>query len=110
MGRRSEALPNGSHVGTFKDALYADAAAAALLTGAVRVVCRGGECTMHVQLVPGAGPSSQLQQAIHRGLPAHLDRSRVVLWPYTRFPYGMTLDYERKFSYHVPGEENPAIL
>ena len=32
---------------------------------------------------------------------------RLVLWPYARFPFGMCLDYERKFSHYVPGEMNP---
>ena len=28
-------------------------------------------------------------------------------WPYARFPFGMCLDTERRFSHYVPGETNP---
>ena len=38
----------------------------------------------------------------HRNSPA-----RLVLWPYARFPFGMSLDYERKFVHYVPGEQDP---
>jgi hypothetical protein len=35
-------------------------------------------------------------------IPAEVRPTRLVLWPYHRFPFGMTIDYERKFPYYVP--------
>lgn len=99
-GRQKEALPNGSHVGVYKEALYADHAAASHLTGAFRVVDAGEGCTLHVQLAAEASPPVSIEQSIVRALPPAARPDRVVVWPYARFPYGMGLDYERKFTYH----------
>jgi hypothetical protein len=38
---------------------------------------------------------------------ADLRPMRLVLWAYAAFPFGMTLDYERKFTYYAPGEPEP---
>jgi phenylacetate-CoA ligase len=101
-------LPNGSHVGLYKDALYADHSVAGAVTGAVRLIVTDRQCTMHVQLVPGATPSTFLEQRIVSSVPRNVQPSRVVLWPYAQFPFGMTLDYERKFPYYLSGEPEPA--
>jgi phenylacetate-CoA ligase len=102
-GREKEALPNGSHVGVYKDALYADHRVARRLTGAFRVVFDGRICTMHVQLTPSNTPHPSIEEGILRAVPARVRPSRLVLWPYAEFPFGMTLDYERKFVHYVPG-------
>jgi phenylacetate-CoA ligase len=109
-GRDSEALPNGSYVSVYKDALYADHRAAEHLTGALRLTFEGARCTMHVQLVPSASVDPSVQQRIAEGVPPDARPERVVLWPYHEFPFGMTLDYERKFSHYVPGELAPPAL
>jgi phenylacetate-CoA ligase len=106
-GREKEALPNGSHVGFYKDALYADPETARLLTGACRTIFADGRFTMHVQLAPSQAPSDAVEARILRAIPASRRPTRLTLWPYTRFPFGMTLDYERKFKYFVPGEQEP---
>jgi phenylacetate-CoA ligase len=103
-GREKDSLPDGSHVGVYKDALYSDPALADRLTGAFRLIpLESGFIVAHVQLVRGAeadrGFESRLRAAM--GIPAHA--GRVVASPYESFPYGMSLDYERKCAYYVPG-------
>jgi phenylacetate-CoA ligase len=108
MGRDKERLPNGTHVGVYKDALYADAQAAAQFTGAFRVIVAGNLCTMHVQLTGNGEAPEALESRLMEALPADARPDHLVLWPRDRFPFGMTVDYERKFSYYVPGEGFPA--
>jgi phenylacetate-CoA ligase len=103
-GRHTEMLPNGSHVALYKDALYAHHSNARRLTGAFRVTFTGETATMHVQLEPAQAPTTSLEQGILQAIPAHLRPDRLVLWLYHEFPFGMKLDYERKFTYYVAGE------
>jgi phenylacetate-CoA ligase len=103
-GRDSEILPNGASVAAYKDALYANHLVAQRLTGAFRLTFSGAACTMHVQLGDAMTPSPSLEQGIMEAVPARLRPARLVLWPFQRFPYGMNVDYERKFSYYIPGE------
>jgi phenylacetate-CoA ligase len=106
-GRDKDALPNGAHLSVYKDALYAGPAIARRLSGAFRLVFAGTACTMHVQLTDQMGPEPAVEQALMRQLPDQARPARVVLWPHGRFPFGMGLDYERKFTHWVPGETNP---
>jgi phenylacetate-CoA ligase len=111
-GRHSEALPNGSHAALYKDALYADHSIARRLTGAFRVMFTGERATIHVQLGPSHAPATSMEEGILQAIPAHQRPECVVLWPYRQFPFGMTLDYERKFTHYVAGEvmnERPTI-
>jgi phenylacetate-CoA ligase len=108
-GREKESLPNRSHVGVYKDALYADGEAAAHLTGAFRLVFSGDRCDLHVQLNGPAMPDAPLGQAIRRAIPAPVRPEKLVLWPYGEFPFGMGLDYERKFTYYVPEGAGPSV-
>jgi phenylacetate-CoA ligase len=84
--------------------LYAHHSNARRLSGAFRVTFTGEIATMHVQLGPAQAPTTSLEQGILQAIPAHLRPDRVVLWQYHQFPFGMTLDYERKFTYYVAGE------
>jgi phenylacetate-CoA ligase len=106
-GREKEALPNGSHVGFYKDALYADPRMARLLTGACRTIFSDGGFTLHVQLAPQQVPLGAVEESILHAIPPSRRPARLVLWPYARFPFGMSLDYERKFTYFVDGEREP---
>jgi phenylacetate-CoA ligase len=109
-GRDREALPNGAHVGFYKDALYADYRVARHLTGAFRMIFTGAHCTMHVQLTAASAESHpSLEQGILRAMPYNLRPARLALWPYAEFPFGMRLDYDRKFSNYVPGELDAEI-
>ena len=107
-GRVREALPNGSHVGVYKDALYANADLARHCTGATRLIFTGERFTMHVQLVRGLKPNLAIEQGLLREIPAAVSPSRLELWEYAQFPFGMSLDYERKFQHYVPGDMEPA--
>jgi phenylacetate-CoA ligase len=104
-GRENDALPNGSHAALYKDALYADHVIARQLTGAFRMTFAGAKCTMHVQLAasPAATPGA-LEPGILHAIPSRLRPEALVLWPYAQFPFGMSLDYQRKFAHYVPGE------
>jgi phenylacetate-CoA ligase len=106
-GREKEALPNGSHVGFYKDSLYVDHRIARLLTGAFRTTFSGQRCTMHVQLVPLQLPEAWIEERLLDAMPPRIRPARLVLWPYARFPFGMSLDYERKSVHYVPGEQDP---
>jgi hypothetical protein len=70
----------------------------------MRLVFSGAQLTMHVQLTRGQKRAPVLERELLQELAADVRPSRMVLWPYARFPFGMGLDYERKFSYYVPGE------
>jgi len=99
-GRERERLPDGSHVAVFKDALYADHALARQLTGAFRLVLSDLRCTMHVQRVPGPGDDDALARGLVQAMPPAIRPADLRVWPYAAFPFGMGLDYERKFTYY----------
>jgi phenylacetate-CoA ligase len=106
QGREEDTLPNGSHVGVYKDALYADHLVAAGITGAFRIHFEGSTCTMHVQLADAAVAVDGMEGRLIAALPPPLRSVQLVLWPYHRFPFGMTLDYERKFAYFPGGGQD----
>jgi phenylacetate-CoA ligase len=101
-GRVREVLPNGSHVTVYKDAIYADEHTADSLTGAVRLTGDARGVTMHVQLASGVHPRPAVADALREALPAAARPAGIEVWPYAAFPFGMTLDYERKFVSFVP--------
>jgi phenylacetate-CoA ligase len=103
-GRTREALPNGASVSLYKDAVYANPELARRFTGATRLIFSGERLTMHVQLVRGQKPAPVFERGLLAELPAAARPSRLVVWPYAQFPFGMGLDYERKFAHYVPGE------
>lgn len=97
-GRDSEELDT-VHVSALKDCIYKDAQTADALTGAFRLQTENGRITCHVQMRPGGHPSQELEARLRSQLPpATLDWA-LRLWAYADFPFGMTLDYERKFKY-----------
>jgi phenylacetate-CoA ligase len=103
-GRRRDALPNGAQIGEYKDALYANPELARRFSGATRLIFSGGRFTMHVQLVPGQKPASLFERGLMAELAPDVRPDRLVVWPYAQFPFGMGLDFERKFAHYVPGE------
>jgi phenylacetate-CoA ligase len=100
-GRDKDRLPDGSDVAAYKDALYVDPSVAARVTGAFRLtVSPAGPC-MQVQLVRGAETDVAFENRLRAALQlGHADVS-VLVTPYEAFPYGLGLDYERKFAYYV---------
>lgn len=101
-GREREALPNGATVTLYKDALYAEAAIADRLTGAMRMSFDEPAGVLHVQLVPGCDDERGVADALREVLPAAARPGRTAIWRYEAFPFGMTLDYERKFVGYAP--------
>jgi len=99
-GRERERLPDGSHVAVYKDALYADHTLARELTGAFRVILSEGRCTMHVQRRAASNDHGGLAGQLLAAMPQAMRPADVIVWPYARFPFGMGLDYERKFTYY----------
>jgi phenylacetate-CoA ligase len=106
-GREHEVLPNGSHVALYKDALYADHRIARQLTGAFRATFSGARCTMHIQLAASQTPhDADLDRGILQSIPSQVRPEALVLWVYEQFPYGMSLDYERKSSHYDVAEQD----
>jgi phenylacetate-CoA ligase len=104
-GREKERLPNRSYVCAYKDALYADCRVADRLTGAFRVTTmESGFVIVHVQLVPGATVEPDFADRVRSALGIQAYAGQVVVSKYEDFPYGMSLDYERKFAYYVPDQ------
>jgi len=65
-GREKEMLADGSHVGTYKDALYSDPAVADRLTGAFRLTQDAGCTVLHVQLAQHARADALFEDRIRR--------------------------------------------
>ena len=55
---------------------------------------------MHIQLNSPDIPDTLWEQAVRRAIPSSVQPVKLILWPYGRFPFGMGLDYERKFTYY----------
>ena len=98
MGREKSSLGAGGNVIQYQDALYDNQSVADAVTGAFRLITEGERITMHIQLRKSLGePNAGLVcDALPEGLRA---RSDVKFFAYLDFPFGLTLDYERKFSY-----------
>jgi len=101
-GRAQDQLPDGTHAGQYKDALYAHRDIAIRLTGAFRLEYEEGRMRVHVQLRRGFQVDGDLRERLAAEFPQAVSPEQVRIWPYEQFPYGMTLDYERKFNYYSP--------
>ena len=98
-GRERERLPDGSHVAVYKDALYADHSLARQVTGAFRLVLSDTGCTMHVQRRAARDDDGALARQLLAAMPSSIRPADLIVWPHASFPFGMGLDYERKFTY-----------
>ena len=102
-GRDKDFLSDGRALLDFKDALYAEPALADRLSGAFRIARDADGYCIHVQLnADQADDEPDLPDALRRVLPPAPDGAtdRIRIWRYDDFPFGRTLDYERKFVYH----------
>lgn len=102
-GREKDQLRDGRTLLDFKDALYADPDLADHLTGAIRIEHDGAGYRIHLQLRQGwQGAENEIAGRVARVLPPGTKEppDRIEAWRYSDFPFGMTLDYERKFSYY----------
>lgn len=106
-GRDRDQIRPGWHVDHFKGLLYRLPEVADCLSGAFRVTQDAGyrwelQLARHCALAPEA-VSEQLSglTAAHAAM-HNTEAPEVVCYSFERFPYGMNLDYERKFRYY-PG-------
>ena len=104
-GREKDFLPDGRPLLDIKEALYADHRIADQISGAFRLSCTQSQVCLHVQMRQGwTGHAEEVAERLAALLPPARPPIRDVirLWEAEKFPFGMTLDYERKFAYH-PG-------
>ncbi|MBK1730592.1 hypothetical protein [Thiococcus pfennigii] len=105
-GREADTLPDGRALLDIKDALYARPEIADRLSGAFRVEPLAGTgCRLHLQTTAGwAGEAGAIAEALRPHLPSAPGGTpdEIQVWPYAAFPFGQTLDYERKFTYCTP--------
>lgn len=105
QGRSKDLLPWGGHVDDFKDVLYRHPEVARQLSGAHRIEGDAQQVCWRVQANRGAGTElSELAGRLAGGLANRLPGIPVTVQclAYDDFPYGRTVDYERKFVYWVP--------
>ena len=103
-GRAKDQLSGGGHVDLFKETLYRDPAVARHLSGAHRIVAEGAALHWVVQAIRNTEEDrTSLAAKLRDDLVPRLNgRSlRVSVHDYDAFPYGKTIDYERKFVYWV---------
>lgn len=101
-GREKDLIAPGWHVDAFKDALYRRRDVARHLTGAFRLSRPRGGLQWELQLVRGCEADPEgIASALKALVPGRQggDNLSVVCYAYHLFPYGQTLDFERKFIY-----------
>jgi phenylacetate-CoA ligase len=101
-GRAKDRLPSGWHVDNFKDCLYRRRDIARQLTGAFRVSQRRETLHCDVQLASDSKANPvEVASALQADLPCRGGEAApsVECFGFGTFPYGQTLDYERKFVY-----------
>ncbi len=102
-GRRKDRLRPGLHMaglhmGVIKDALYKNSEFADRITGAFRMD-RDNPDRLHIQIRRGE-KADDIEKPDISGEDGVLIRAEnIQLWDYDAFPYGKTIDYERKFNY-----------
>lgn len=101
QGRSTDRLPDGTHLNQYKEILYQNVQIVRLLTGVFRLEPIAEGMSMHLQLRRGIAATPELNNQIEQAFSAITGSApRIILWEYSLFPYGMTLDYERKFVYY----------
>lgn len=101
-GRARDRLPGGGHVDLCKETLYRHPEVARQLSGAHHITLEGE--TLHWEVQAGRGVDvdmAALTGRLHDDLAPRLGGRplRVSVQGYEAFPYGKTIDYERKFAY-----------
>jgi len=101
-GRQTLTTPQGLALrpGIIKETLYKNFETAKMITGYFRLSISGDELKIEIQLRHGRNVSAELEHAVKEILAKNLAiKTNIVFYPYREFPYGMELDYERKFEY-----------
>lgn len=100
FGREKDTLPLSAHVDQFKEALYRDFLLAQELSGAFRLSFVEDLFVWEVQLKKAALIDVERAAAqLATALPMLSGKIKVHCFSYEKFPYGQTIDYERKFNY-----------
>lgn len=97
-GRQKDRLKPGLHIGVIKDALYQDSSFADNITGAFRIDSDKPD-VLHIQLRRKIKPEYIAAVDLYAGDHVVFSAENIRLWTYEAFPYGKTIDYERKFTY-----------
>jgi len=105
-GRAKDVLPDSWHVDLFKSALYLQPDIARQLSGAFRIAIKDGRVSWKVQRAQDASAdclqtAAALKECILNMQGSHTLPLDVECFDYPKFPYGQSIDYERKFSYWV---------
>ncbi len=83
-----------------KDAIYSDPEMPALTTGHFRMKKNKEQLGLEIQLKKNVSPEKKMEgkfkSALSKAMDVDLD---LTLYPYSKFPYAMELDFERKFKY-----------
>ena len=99
-GRSKDVLPNNGHVDEYKHALYQQTHIAESLSGAFRLSLQQNGVLWEIQLRQGAKKQSELVSSQLQTMAVKFrNLTNIVLYDYDNFPYGKTIDYERKFNY-----------
>ncbi|MFZ6843219.1 hypothetical protein [Undibacterium sp. RuTC16W] len=99
-GRAKDYLPDGMHLDYFKHMLYANPSISVHVSGAFRLTLTGGCVLWEVQLQYGNKTSPQeIASVLQNAIAATHEKVETICYPYHDFPYGKSLDYERKFVY-----------
>jgi phenylacetate-CoA ligase len=100
LGRSKDCLPNGGHVDQYKQVLYQQPHIAEQLTGAFRVSERTDGFLWEIQVRKGIDIDlGKLSSDIRTSLAIDWPAASIICYSFENFPYGRTLDYERKFVY-----------
>lgn len=100
QGRTKDVLPNNGHVDEYKHALYQQAQIAECLSGAFRLSVQSNGILWEIQLRQGAeNESERVGSALQQHVAELNNPTEILLYNYDNFPYGKTIDYERKFNY-----------
>lgn len=100
FGRSKDVLPNGGHVDQYKQALYKYPDIAQYFSGAFRLSDSSDGLLWEIQLVRDCEvDTGQLITALASAFETDVQRPLIAFHSYDKFPYGKTLDYERKFIY-----------
>lgn len=83
-----------------KNALYGDFELPKFITGYFAMKKSGQQLNIELQLKEGVRPEEELKNKFRALLSGFLKTDlQLIFYPYRDFPYGMELDYERKFQY-----------
>ncbi len=99
FGREADQIGEDATVLDFKDALYTDPYIAREISGAIRVNRDRDNFSVDIQLAENRNLSSAGAKKLSGQMPGHLKNEQIRIWAYDKFPYGGTLDYQRKFNY-----------